>query len=70
MYLVRLRPPLTKDIRQRRLWETHQGGKHTRNVEMMNRHMAFALFDQPIVLDLAAIVDVMRKRHPGVEIDR
>ena len=36
---------------------------------MMNRHMAFALFDQPVVLDLAAIVDVLRKRHPGIEID-
>src|ERR1700759_4879093 len=36
---------------------------------MMDRHMAFALFERPVVLDLAAIVDVLRKRHPGIEID-
>lgn len=36
---------------------------------MMDRHLAFALFDRPIVLDLATIVDVLRKRHPGIEID-
>jgi hypothetical protein len=36
---------------------------------MTDRHLAFALFDRPIVLDLAAIVDVLRKRHPGIEID-
>jgi hypothetical protein len=40
-----------------------------RDVEMVNRHMAFALFERPVVLDLAAIVDVLRKRHPGIEID-
>ncbi|WP_027547335.1 DUF4261 domain-containing protein [Bradyrhizobium sp. WSM2254] len=36
---------------------------------MMDRHLAFALFERPVVLDLAAIVDVLRKRHPGIEID-
>lgn len=36
---------------------------------MMDRHLAFALFDRPVVPDLAAIVDVLRKRHPGIEID-
>lgn len=36
---------------------------------MMDRHLAFALFDRPVVLDLATIVDVLRKRHPGIEID-
>lgn len=36
---------------------------------MMDRHLAFALFDRPIVLDLATIVDVLRKRYPGIEID-
>lgn len=35
----------------------------------MDRHLAFALFDRPVVLDLAAIVDTLRKRHPGIEID-
>lgn len=40
-----------------------------RDFEMMDRHLAFALFDRPIVLDLATIVDVLRKRHPGIEID-
>jgi len=36
---------------------------------MTDRHLAFALFERPVVLDLAAIVDVLRKRHPGIEID-
>lgn len=36
---------------------------------MMDRHLAFALFDRPVVLDLPTIVDVLRKRHPGIEID-
>ncbi|WBL77064.1 DUF4261 domain-containing protein [Bradyrhizobium xenonodulans] len=36
---------------------------------MTDRHLAFALFDRPVVLDLAAVVDVLRKRHPGIEID-
>ncbi|TWB58867.1 DUF4261 domain-containing protein [Bradyrhizobium sacchari] len=36
---------------------------------MMDRHLAFALFERPVVLDLATVVDVLRKRHPGIEID-
>jgi hypothetical protein len=38
-------------------------------MNMMDRHLAFVLFARPVVLDLAAIVDVLRKRHPGIEID-
>jgi hypothetical protein len=38
-------------------------------MDMMDRHLAFVLSERPPVLDLTAIVDVLRKRHPGIEID-